>query len=158
MTKAHDGCCTLWSSPGNYTHTRTLLPTCTNVHTLSHSCCSNPRGLSSCDSSDWSVPFSKTIYILISNSCVVICVNLVICVSEGIRRGILLKNTCSGSHLSPAESAPLCVFLEKGCQCLRHPFSATIRVFSLAWATLHPCVSLSTPSCIHPPPCSHSHF
>ena len=128
-----------------HTHTHTLLPTCTNIHTLSHSCCSNPRGLSSCDSSDWSVPFSKTIYILISNSCVAICVNLVICASEGILRGILLKNTCSGSRLRPAESYPLCVFLEKGCERPRHPLSATVRVSDL----LGP---LCTLVCSYPPP------
>ena len=40
------------------------------------------------------------------------------------------------------------------CQAL----DTTILVIWLAWATLQPCVSLSTLSCIHPPPCSHSSF
>ena len=40
------------------------------------------------------------------------------------------------------------------CQAL----ATTIRVIWLAWATLQPCLSLSTLSRIHPPPCSHSSF
>ena len=160
MTKALDGCSILWSSPGSYTHAcaHTHPHTPDHMHDHAHTLHTHKiLDLSSCDSSGLFC-VSATIYL---HSCVVTCVSLVICGSEGILQVILLKNTLSGSWVTQvAESRiqqepescwtqSLGAFLERGHQVPSGMPSLPPSVWS---DLLGPPAPLSVPICplLHP--------